>query len=82
MLEGKLVSFLDEREIFALAVGADLAQEIAKAGDRQNIGRDLLAQSRHVRLYDYVELRQLCAQSSTTGSVLQPSGAGQHPEML
>ena len=34
MLEGKLVGFLDQRQVFAGAVGADLAQKVAKAGDR------------------------------------------------
>ena len=51
MLLGKLVGLFDGREIVGGAVGANLAQQIAKAGDRQNIGRDLLAQSRHNRLY-------------------------------
>ena len=51
MLQGKFVGFFDEGEIVVGPVGADLAQQIAKAGDRQNIGRDLLAQSRHNRLY-------------------------------
>ena len=52
MFEGEFVGFLDEGQIVVGPVGADLAQKIAKACDRQNIGRDLLAQSRHVRLYD------------------------------
>ena len=51
MFEGEFVGLLDGGEIVGGAVGADLAQEIAKACDRQNIGRDLLAQSRHDRLY-------------------------------
>ena len=51
MFEGEFVGFLDKGEIVVRPVGADLAQEIAKACNGQNIGRDLLAQSRHVRLY-------------------------------
>ena len=51
VLLGKFVGFFDGREVVGGAVGANLAQQIAEAGDRQNIGRDLLAQSRHNRLY-------------------------------
>ncbi len=51
MFQGEFVGFLDEGLIVVGPVGADLAQEIAKTCNRQNIGRDVLAQSRHVRLY-------------------------------
>ncbi len=50
MFEGEFVGFPDEGQVVVGPVGADLAQKIAEAGDRQNVGRDLLAQSRHVRL--------------------------------
>jgi hypothetical protein len=36
MFEREFVGFLDRRQIVVGAIGADLAQEIAKAGDRQN----------------------------------------------
>ena len=52
MLFGEFVGLLDQGLVFDGPVGADLAQEIAEASYRENIGRDLLAQSRHVRLYD------------------------------
>src|ERR1019366_6929460 len=48
---------LDQGLIVIGPVGADLAQEIAKTCDSQNIGRDVLAQSRHVRLYDVLRSR-------------------------
>ncbi len=51
MFQGELVGLFDEGLVVFGAIGADLAQEIAKTCNRQNIGRDMLAQSRHVRLY-------------------------------
>ncbi len=53
MFEGEFVGLFDQGLIVVGPVGADLAQEIAKTCNRQNIGRDVLAQSRHVRLYDF-----------------------------
>ena len=67
MFQGEFVGFLDEGQIVVGPVGADLAQEIAKACDRQNIGRDLLAQSRHVRLY--AEKNLVCVRRSLRGIV-------------
>ena len=42
MFQGEFVGFFDQGEIVVGAVGADFAQQIAKAGYRQNIGRDVL----------------------------------------
>src|SRR5664279_6660190 len=51
MFQGEFVGFLDQGLVVVGPVGADFAQEVAKPCNRQNIGRDVLAQSRHVRLY-------------------------------
>ena len=51
MAKGKIVRFLDQRKIVVGTVVADFAQKIAKTGNGQNVGRDVLAESRHVRLY-------------------------------
>jgi hypothetical protein len=47
VLLGKIVGFLDEVEILAGAVLAELPHELAKAGHRENIRRDLFTQRRH-----------------------------------
>jgi uncharacterized protein len=52
VLLGEIVGLADEDQVLFRPVGADLAQKIAKAGNSENVGRDLLAQSRHIRLYD------------------------------
>ena len=52
MLQGELVGLLDQSKIVVGAVGADLAQQIAELGNRENVGSDLLAESRHDRLYE------------------------------
>ena len=52
MLFGEFVGLLHQGLVFGGAVGADFAQKIAKAGNGENVGRDVLAQCRHVRLYD------------------------------
>ena len=57
MLQGEFVGLLDQGKIVGGAVGADFAQEIAKARNGENIGRDVLAQSRHIRLYDAISRR-------------------------
>ena len=51
MAEGEVVGLLDQRQVVVGTIGANLAQQIAKLGDRQNVGSDLLAESRHDRLY-------------------------------
>jgi hypothetical protein len=51
MAEGEVVGLLNQSKIVVWAVGANFAQKIAKAGDGQDVGGDLLAESRHVRLY-------------------------------
>jgi len=57
MFEREFVRLLDQGLVVFGPVGTDFAQEIAKTCDRQNIGRDVLAQSRHVRLYDVLRAR-------------------------
>ena len=57
MFQGEFVGLLDQGLVVVGPVGADLAQEIAKPCNRQDIGRDVLAQSRHVRLYDVLRTR-------------------------
>ncbi len=54
--EGEVVGFLDQRQIVVGTIGANLAQEIAKLGHRKDVGSDLLAESRHDRLYASCDL--------------------------
>src|SRR5664280_3532768 len=79
MFQGEFVGLLDQGLVVVGPVGADFAQEIAKPCNRQNIGCDVLAQSRHVRLYDvlrtrlagYKAVQNLCGPSSTGRAALQ-----------
>ena len=74
MLLGEIVGLTDEDEVFFGPVGADLAQEIAEACYCKNIGRDLLAQSRHIRLYDEV----LAASGARTYQNAADCGTARH----
>src|SRR5664280_830290 len=77
MFQGEFVGLLNQGLVVVGPVGADFAQEIAKPCNRQNIRRDVLAQSRHVRLYDVLRTRpakrfqNLCSPSSTGRAALQ-----------
>ena len=50
MLLGKFVGFLDEVEVVVGTVLAQLPHQLAEAGYREHVGRDLLTQRRHDRL--------------------------------
>jgi hypothetical protein len=50
MFLGKLVGFADEFEIVAGPVSPHSAHQFTELGYREDIGRELLAQSRHNRL--------------------------------
>ena len=52
MAGGEFVGFFDQGEIVVGTIAANLAQEIAKFGHGKNVGRDLLAECRHERLYE------------------------------
>jgi hypothetical protein len=47
VLLGKIVGFLNQLEIVVGTVLAELFHELAEAGHREHVGRDLLTQRRH-----------------------------------
>ena len=57
MLQGELVRFFDQSKIVVGAVFANLTQQVAKLGNGENVGSDLLAESRHDRLYEKRDFR-------------------------
>jgi hypothetical protein len=52
MAEGEVVGFLDQRKIVVGSVAADLTKQIAELSHCEDVGSDLLAESRHARLYE------------------------------
>ncbi len=59
MAEGKLVGLFNYRKIVVWAVLAYLSEQIAKAGNSEDVGCDLLAESRHKGLYEKVCSNQM-----------------------
>ena len=69
MLQGELVRFFDQSKIVVGTVLANLAQQIAELGNRENVGSDLLAESRHDRLYEKREFRFAVRSGARTSRV-------------